>query len=46
MKYKGYFFNGKPHGKGEEVYEDGECFAGEYKNGIKEGNGVYVWKNG
>jgi len=54
--YTGEIVNGKAHGKGESVYENGASYVGEYQNGNFHGYGkctfpygdVYegYWKDG
>jgi hypothetical protein len=41
-KYEGHFFKGKPDGKGIYTWADGSYFDGEWKNGLKEGQGKLV----
>jgi len=38
LKYAGYFLNGKFHGKGALVFEDGSFLSGDWKNGKLDGN--------
>ena len=32
--------------KGKEVWRDGSVYEGDYKNGLKEGFGVFTWADG
>jgi hypothetical protein len=41
--YTGQFVNSRPHGKGQEVWQDGSEFTGTYINGLKE-NGRFTWR--
>ncbi len=34
------------HGKGSDVFANGDKYSGNYKNGKPEGQGVYTWSNG
>ena len=34
------------HGKGSDVFANGDKYTGCYKNGKPEGQGVYTWSNG
>jgi hypothetical protein len=34
------------HGKGTDVFANGDKYTGNYKNGKPEGLGVYTWSNG
>ena len=38
--FKGYYINGKRHGKGEEYKDNKLIFEGEYKNGKRNGKGI------
>ena len=37
---------GELEGNGEEEWIDGAKYVGAYKNGMKDGYGVYKWANG
>lgn len=41
--YKGYWHNDLPHGEGHEIYSRISQYAGNFKNGKKNGNGRYQW---
>ncbi|HFC46357.1 MAG TPA: hypothetical protein ENJ63_00570, partial [Dissulfuribacter thermophilus] len=41
-KYMGEFHNGRRHGKGKRIYNDGSWYEGEWKRGRMDGKGVYV----
>ena len=34
------------HGKGSDIFANGDSYSGEYKAGRPDGKGVYKWKNG
>ena len=38
--YKGEMAGGKPHGKGNTLYSNGETYEGEYFKGRRQGYGV------
>lgn len=38
--------NDLKHGQGEEYFENGDHFIGDYKNGKPNGYGEYYWSNG
>lgn len=38
--YKGQFSNGKKNGMGEQVWPDGSCYQGFFKDGVSSGKGV------
>ena len=44
-KYVGNFTENEFHGKGKYIFTNGDEYKGEFENGIKKGNGVYI-KNG
>jgi hypothetical protein len=37
QKYEGEFFNDIPQGKGKMVYENGDIYDGQFKEGQKDG---------
>ncbi|MBQ8194702.1 MAG: ribosomal protein L7/L12 [Oscillospiraceae bacterium] len=43
QKYEGEQLNGQPHGMGTMVYPSGNTYTGEWKNGVRNGNGEYVF---
>ena len=46
-RFKGIFKNDKEYeGKGNIIYENGDKYEGELKNGIKEGEGILIRNNG
>ena len=45
-EYKGEMLNGKPHGKGNTVYMNGNVYEGEYVKGKRQGQGVYSFADG
>ena len=40
------FKKGQIHGKGKIKYKNGDMYEGDFKNGIKEGEGIYRFKPG
>ncbi len=55
QKYVGYFRRGQPSGKGVCYYPNGQRYDGQWKNGLRHGNGTLfkgdvkqkgVWKDG
>ena len=44
--YKGYYQNGKKHGKGEAKYESGNKYKGDFHLGKRHGFGTYYFKDG
>ena len=34
------------HGRGADIFANGDTYNGEYRNGKPHGKGVYTWKNG
>lgn len=34
------------HGKGTDIFANGDIYVGEYKNGKPDGDGTYTWSNG
>lgn len=44
--YEGQFKDGKAHGKGKEVWDNGNTYEGNYVNDLKEGKGIYTWSSG
>ena len=40
--YEGEMKDGRPHGKGSAKYQSGGKYTGEWKEGEKEGYGVYT----
>ena len=43
-QYKGEMVSGKPYGKGNVVYKNGDTFTGCYNNGKKEGTFIFFCK--
>ena len=44
--YKGEMAGGKPHGKGNTLYSNGETYEGEYVKGKRQGYGVRTFTDG
>lgn len=44
-RYEGEMHDGKRHGVGAH-YSNSDCYRGEFRDSIREGLGVYIWKNG
>lgn len=34
------------HGRGVDIFYNGDRYNGEYKNGKPNGKGIYTWSNG
>jgi len=45
-KFTGTFVNGKRHGKGKCIYQDGSIYYGEWFQGEREGFGILIQSNG
>lgn len=45
-KYYGTFFNGKYHGNGKLVYENGDYYIGQFRNGLIHGEGKEYYFDG
>ena len=43
---EGDFINGKAEGNGKYIWENGEYYIGENKNGLKNGKGTLYYANG
>ena len=44
--YEGDFVNDKYEGKGKGIWENGEYYIGQWKNGLRNGKGTLYNKNG
>ena len=44
--YEGDVKDGKPHGRGKRVWDDGDVYEGEWKDGKKHGAGKYTYASG
>jgi hypothetical protein len=42
--YKGQTFQGMFHGKGVMHYKSGDCYDGEWRNGLRDGQGVMLYR--
>lgn len=42
--YTGTFRKGVPHGKGKYEWSTGEFYEGDWKNGLRDGEGVYIFE--
>ena len=45
-QYKGEMVGGKPHGKGNTIFDNGNTYEGEYVKGHRQGFGVYTFAEG
>ena len=43
--YHGETQNGEPHGRGKEVYKNGDEYIGQFSKGLRDGYGIFI-KNG
>lgn len=43
--YEGFFERGWKHGRGVEMFANGDVYEGEYDHGKYHGRGRYCWKN-
>ena len=43
--YEGELVDGKCEGKGKYIFETGDYYIGEFKNGLREGKGFQYYKN-
>ena len=46
VKHVGYFINDKREGNGKYIFENGEYYIGQWKNGLFHGKGIYYYSNG
>ena len=44
--YEGDFVNDKQEGNGKSIWEDGNYYIGQWKNGLRNGKGTYYYSNG
>ena len=44
--YEGTYTDGKRAGTGKMTYPNGDCYTGEWKDNMMEGEGTYVYKVG
>ena len=43
--YEGELIDGKCDGNGKYIFDTGDFYVGEFKNGLREGNGTLYYKN-
>ena len=46
IKYEGDWIVGKFEGKGKYIWENGEYYIGQEKNGLRHGKGIEYYSNG
>lgn len=46
VRYRGKLVNGKPEGKAQATFENGDVYVGEWRNGLREGYGEIRYANG
>ena len=46
IKFEGDFINGKFEGNGKYIWENGEYYIGQWKNGLFHGKGIEYYSNG
>ena len=44
--YEGDFVNNKPEGNGKDIYQNGDYYIGQFKNGLRNGIGTMYYSNG
>ena len=44
--YEGDWIEDKKEGNGKEIYENGEYYIGQFKNGLRNGKGKLYYANG
>ena len=44
--YEGDWINNKREGNGKYIFENGEYYIGQFKNGLFHGKGIYYYSNG
>eukprot|EP00993_Chasmostoma_nieuportense_P000789 NODE_1724_length_1401_cov_33.896389_g1637_i0.p1 GENE.NODE_1724_length_1401_cov_33.896389_g1637_i0~~NODE_1724_length_1401_cov_33.896389_g1637_i0.p1 ORF type:complete len:407 (-),score=84.03 NODE_1724_length_1401_cov_33.896389_g1637_i0:124-1344(-) len=44
--YTGDMKDGRPHGTGREVWDNGDWYEGEYSDGLRHGQGSFYYSNG
>jgi len=45
IKYEGDYINGKGEGYGKYIWENGDYYIGQWKNGLFNGKGTYYNSN-
>lgn len=43
---EGQWKDGKLHGFGRTIDQQGNCYIGLYENGLRSGEGCFIWANG
>ena len=46
IKYEGDWINDKKEGNGKYIWEDGNYYIGQFKNGLRNGKGTEYYSNG
>ena len=46
IMYDGDWINNKREGNGKYIFENGEYYIGQYKNGLRNGKGTMYYSNG
>ena len=41
--FEGYYINDKKEGIGKYIWENGEYYIGQYKNGLRNGKGILYY---
>ena len=44
-RYRGDFYAGKKHGKGDKTMPNGDRYVGDFRDDYRHGKGVYIWGN-
>ena len=44
--YEGDYINDKVEGNGKYIDENGECYIGQFKNGLRNGKGIFFSSDG
>ena len=46
IKYEWYYIKDKREDNGKYIWENGEYYIGQYKNGLRHGKGIQYYPNG